>query len=235
MLPLLDWTTDSAEAKAVWEGFLWSPRPYGPLLRAFKRQFLGTASHYGELGEHARQFAALLTYAALGPMDGYTVEEWRAALASLPQEGLEESAQALSQALEGAGEQREEYWRNRLQPFWQEIWPKSRELATADIAESLARMCVAAGAAFPEAEAAVQDWLCPIEHPHFVIHRLHESGLCVRFPAAALRLLAAIIDDQPWGAHGLGRCLELIAQTGAGLTQDPQYQRLREYARRRGE
>lgn len=201
---------------------------------AFKPQFLETARHHAELGEHARQFAAFLTYAALGPVDGYTAEDWRAAVGSLPQEGLEESAQALSQALEGAGDQREEYWTNRIQPFWQDIWPKSRELATTGIAGSLARMCLAAGAAFPEALTAVLDWLRPIEHPYYVIHRLHESGLCARFPIHALRLLAAIVDDQPWGEPELGQCLDLIVQTDEGLAQDPLYQRLRTYARRRG-
>jgi hypothetical protein len=186
------------------------------------------------LGEHGQQFAAFLTYAALGPVDGYSAEEWRAAIAALPQEGLQESAQALVQALEGAADQREEYWKNRIQPFWQDVWPKSRDLATPGISESLARLCIAAGSEFPAALTAVLDWLQPIEHPYYVIHRLHESGLCGRFPIHALRLLAAIVADQPWGAPELGQCLDLIVQADASLAQDPTYQRLREYARRRG-
>jgi hypothetical protein len=113
------------------------------LLIAFKPQFLETARHYAELGENSRQFAAFLTYAALDPVDGYTVEDFQAAIGALQQEGLQEAAQALSQALEGAGEQREEYWKNRIQPFWQHVWPKSRDLASNGIAESLARMSIA--------------------------------------------------------------------------------------------
>ncbi|WIC27921.1 hypothetical protein QM048_06405, partial [Escherichia coli] len=50
------------------------------------------------------------------------VEEFRTAISALPQEGLEVAAQALYQALEGAGDQREEYWKNRVQPFWQQVW-----------------------------------------------------------------------------------------------------------------
>jgi hypothetical protein len=234
LLPRFDWAADRVEAKAVWEGFLWSPRLYQPLLLAFKPQFLDTARHYDELGEHAEQFAAFLTYAALGPMDGYTAEEWRAAIAALPQEGLHESAQALVQALEGAADQREEYWKNRIQPFWRDVWPKSRDLATTGISESLARLCIAAGSEFPAALTAVLDWLRPIEHPHYVIHQLHESGLCDHFPKHALRLLDAIVRDQPWAAPELRQCLDLIEQADAALAQDPSYQRLREYARRRG-
>ena len=121
LLPLFSWNNPT-EAKGVWEGFLWSPRVYPPLLTAFKPQLLESANHYTDLGEHRQQFAAFLTYAALGPTDGYTVDEFRSAMGALPQDGLEESAQTLSQILEGAADQREDYWKHRVQPFWK---PKS--------------------------------------------------------------------------------------------------------------
>jgi hypothetical protein len=186
------------------------------------------------LGEHRQQLAAFLTFAALGPTEGYTSEEFRSAIGALPQEGLEECAQALSQALEGASDQREEYWKNRIQPFWQHVWPKSRDLATPRIAESLTRLIIAARSEFPVALTAVQDWLRPIEHPHYVVHLLHESGLCNRFAADALRMLDAVIDDQQWAPRELGQCLDGIVQAAPPLAQDARYQRLREYSRRRG-
>lgn len=232
LLPLFGWS-NPVEAKAAWEGFLWSPRLYQPLLTAFKSQFLDCANHYADLGEHRQQFATFLTYAALGPTEGYTAEEFRSAIGALPQEGLEESAQALSQALEGAADQREDYWKNRAQPFWQQIWPKSRDQATPRIAESLTRMVIAARGEFPAALAAVQDWLQPIEHPDYVVHLLHESGLCSRYPADALSLLNAVIDDQQWGPRELGQCLDQIVQAAPNLAQDARCLRLREYSRRR--
>lgn len=235
LLPRFDWAAERMEAKAAWEGFLWSPRPYRPLLLAFKPQFLDTANHYGELGAHGRQFAAFMTYAALGPVDGYTAEEWRAAIAALPQEGLQESAHALVQALEGAADQREQYWKNRIQPFWQDVWPKSRDLATPGISESLARLCIAAGAKFPDALNDVLDWLQPIEHPYYVFKLLHDSGLCGRFPIHAVRMLAAIVNDRPWGARGLKKCLDVSVQADARLAQDPRYQQLSEYSKKRGD
>lgn len=234
LLPLFNWAVDVGEAKAVWEGFLWSPRLYQPLLIALKTPFLETSRHYADLGEHAQQFAAFLTYAALGPIEGYTMEEFRDAIGALPQEGLQESAQALSQALEGAADQREEYWKNRIQPFWKHIWPKSRDLATPSIAESLVRLSIAAGSEFPSVLMAVQDWLRPIEHPHYVVHRLVESGLCGRFSEDALRLLNIIIDDQPWAPRELGQCLDTIVKVIPELARDDRYQRLFEYSRQRG-
>jgi hypothetical protein len=232
LLPLFDWNRSSVEAKAAWEGFLWSPRLYRPLLIAFKSQFLSTGNHYADLGEHRHQFAAFLTYAALEPVETYTAEDFRVVIGGLPQEGLQDVASSLSQALEGAGERREDYWKNRVKPFWQRVWPKSRDLASNSIAESLARMCIAAGGEFPSALAAVVDWLLPIEHPHYVVHRLQEAGLAVRFPGAALQLLAAILDDQPWAPRELGQCLDAIAQASPGSRQDARYRRLVDYERR---
>lgn len=233
LLPLFSWN-NPAEAKAVWEGFLWSPRLYQPLLTAFKRQFLDSAHHYADLGEHRQQFAAFLTYVALGPTEGYTLDEFRSAIGALPQEGLEVSAEALCQALEGVADQREDYWRNRVRPFWLQVWPKSRELATPGIAESAAKLAIAAQSEFPAAMVAVQDWLQPIQHLYDVVHPLLVSGLCTRFPEEALRLLDAVVADQQWAPQELGQCLDQIEKAAPQLARDPRYHRLREYLRRRG-
>ncbi len=232
LLPLFHWNNPS-EAKAVWEGFLWSPRLYQPLLTAIKSQFLDSANHYDDLGEHRQQFATFLTYAALERTEGYTVAEFRSAIGVLPQEGLEQSAEALSQATEGAGDQREQYWKHRVLPLWQQIWPKSRELVTPRIAEILAGLAIAARGEFPTALAVLQGWLKPIEYPHFVVKRLFESNLCEQFPEDALRLLNAVIADQQRGPRDLGRCLNQIAQAAPQLAEDVVYLRLHDYSRKR--
>lgn len=233
LLPLFDWNSP-IEAKSAWEGFLWSPRLYAPLLIAFKPHFLRSARHYADLGEHRRQFAAFLTYVAIGPMEGYTLDEFRSALSSLPQDGLEKSAQALAQALEGAADQREEYWRNRIHPLWKHAWPKSRDLASPRMAESLTRLIVAAGSEFSAALDAIQDWLRPLEHPDHAIRLLRQAGVCTLFPVDALRLLSMVIADQQWAPQELGRCLDEISRAAQPLTQDHRYQRLLEYSRKRG-
>ena len=233
LLPLFSWS-NRAEARGVWQGFLRSPCLYQPLLTAFKPDFLESAKHYTDLGEYRQRFAAFLTYAALGPTEGYTVAEFRAAIGALPQEGLEASAQALFQALEGtADQQREDYWKNRVQPFWQQVWPKLGDLATEQIAESLFRLAIAARGKFPIALDKVQDWLKPIKHPHYVVRLLCKSGLCRQYPKHALRLLNALITDQQrWVHYKLKECLNEIERASPALAQDFQYQRLREYSRR---
>lgn len=232
MLPLLDWHNDAAEARAAWSGFLWSPRLYRPLLVAFKKQFLDTAHHYETLGVHGDQFACLLTYAALEPLDTYTVHDFQAALAILPQKGLQDAAQALFQALEAAGEKREDYWANRIYPLWQRIWPKSRQLASMQIAESLAGLSIAARNQFPAALDAVLAWLQPIEHPGFIVGQLCESGLARCFPEDALRLLNAIIGNQSLAPHELAQCLIDISQAAPALQHDGRYKRLLDCSKR---
>lgn len=234
LLPLFHWS-NSTEAKAVWQGFFWSPRLYPPLLLALKAQFLACANHYSEMGEFRSQFSTFLTYAALEPMDGFTREEFQSAFSQLPATALEEAAQALSQVLEGTGAQREEYWRSRLHPFWRNVWPQSGDRATPRIAEALIRVAIAAGSEFPTAFAAFKDWLLPIEYLHFVMGLLHKSGLCGRFPREALSLLDRVIDDQPWASPEMGQCLDEIVQAVPEFRQDRRYMRLHEYSRRRSQ
>jgi hypothetical protein len=234
LLPFFDWEVNPVEARAVWAGFLWSPRLYQPLLVAFKPHFLATSLHYHHLGEYARQYAAFLTYAAIESVDGYSSEDFCYAIERLPQEGLEESAQALAQALEAAGDQRQEYWRNRIQPFWKHIWPKSLDHATQSISEDLMKLAIAAGSAFPSALNEVQGWFRPIEHPDFVVHRLKESGHCKQFPEGALQLLDAAIADQRWLPSELRPCIDMILSSEPKLKDDFRLKRLLEYVRRHG-
>lgn len=235
LLPLLDWNLSEIEAQAAWEGFLWSPRLYRPLMEAIKPTFLNTVNHYAQLGKHNKQFAALLTFAALDPGDTFTVAQLATAIRALPPDGLRESARALVQALEGAGDQREDYWKNRVLPFWERIWPKSNDQASSANAESLARLCVAAGGELPSAMAAIGNWLRVVQDPDYVIHRLQESGLSTRFPEDTLRLLFTILGDQPsWLSSELRQCLDAIGQAAQNLRQDHRFMRVDELARRFG-
>jgi hypothetical protein len=235
LLPLFDWHVSSIEARSAWEGFLWSPRLYRPLMTAIKVPFLETALHYEKLGSHAEQYAAFLTFAALDPGDTFTPEELAGAIRQLPASGLKSSAQALVRALEGAREQPGEYWRNRLLPFLHNIWPKSRDLITPSISESLARLCVTAGEAFPEALHELRNWLQPAQHPDYVVHLLHEAKLCEQFPGDALKLLDTVVgDDAQWLPRELRKCLDEIEQAEPQLNTDARFVRLAELCRRRG-
>ncbi len=235
LLPLFDWKKSSGEARAAWQGFLGSPRLYWPLLEAIKQPFLGTAERYAQLGRRNDQYAAFLTFAALEPGGIFSKFELATATRSLPSDGLHAAAQALVRALEGTGEQRGEYWRNRVLPYFKSIWPKSRSAMTPVISESLARLCVAAQDAFPEALVELTHWLQPVEYPDHVVHLLHDAKIPERFPEAALAFLSIVIgDDAQWPPSDLGDCLQAIRHASPALEADPRFQRLTEYLRRHG-
>ena len=236
LLPLFNWQRSEQEARCAWEGFLWSPRLYRPFLEAVKPALLETSRHYEALGNHQEQYVAFLTYAALDRGDTFTVHELRGAFQALPQKGLGEVTQALVRGLEGAGKQREVYWKNRIAQFWRSIWPKDA-LTSPSIANNLFRLCIAAADQFPAALTAVRAWLQPeqpVQHPGYLVHLLSETPLCRRFPRETLDWLDLLIDDQPWAPRELGSCLDQITEADPTLAQDDRMLRLRNYLRRRG-
>lgn len=235
LLPLFNWQCSEVEARAAWEGFLWSPRLYRPLMERMKPAFLDTARHYEVLGKRDGQYASLLTFAALEPGDTFTISELADATRALPPHGLHDAAEALVHALEGAGERRADYWTNRVIPYLHDIWPKTRDNVSPSIAESLGRLCVAAQEAFPEALRLLRAWLQPPAHPDYLIHLLHEAGICNQFPGPALDFLSLVIGDQSqWPPSDLRACLDAVRVAAPSLETDPRFERLIAYVRQYG-
>ncbi|EAR22939.1 hypothetical protein [Nitrococcus mobilis] len=135
-----------------------------------------------------------------------------------------------------AGEQRVDYWKNRVRPYLRSIWPKSRDLATPTVSENLARLCIAAQEAFPEALEELRHWLQPLQDPDYPVQRLHQAGLCREFPADALTFLNLIIGEgTQWIPDDLANCLKLIRDKKPQLEAGPRFQKLLEYVRRAGQ
>ena len=235
MLPLFDWENSEAEARAVWEGFLWSPRIYPPLMEVLKPSFLNTANHYDRLGRHGEQYAALLTFLGVDPGDFFEAAELRAATAALPQEGLDHCAETLCQAVNGAGEQRADFWRNRAAPYLNRVWPRSREMMSRSISTNFSLACVAAGEAFPDALQGVRPWVQPVQYPDRIAEALREAEMDTRFPERALELLHRTVggDDGEFVLE-LGDCLRAIREAEAALEEDHRFQRLRQILRANG-
>ena len=234
LVPLFDWQRSLSEAKAVWEGFFCSPRLYRPLMEVIKNSFLDTANHYEALGRHGEHYPAWLTYAALDLGDIFTTTQLRVATGGLPDRGLLRVADALADALKGAGGQRVEHWKNRTLPYLQKIWPKPIARRTPAISGSLGRVCIAAGDAFPAAVKELRDWLQPPEYPGMVMLRLKESKLCSRFPDPALEFLHLIVGENLLGLEDLKVFLEQIRAAEPELKNDSRFQRLRELLHRGG-
>lgn len=229
LLPVFDWQSSEVEARAAWEGFLGSPRIYPPLMESFKSQFLDTAKHYVNLEKYGEQYAALLTFVSLEPGDIFKKSELAVATRSLPPEGLKSVARALVNALEGTTQHRAEYWKNRVLPYWKSVWPKSSRIINPSISGNLARLCIAAQDAFPDALQELRHWLNPPEFPDFLVNLLYEAKLCKLYPEKSLAFLDIIIANQMRAPQNLQNCLNAIRETRQELGIDPRFQRLNEY------
>ena len=233
LLPLFDWKVSELEARSAWEGFLWAPQLYGPLLADLKSTFLESASHYAALGKHGRQYASVLVYASLDPRDVFAKRELAMATLALPPEGLQEAAAALIRAVEAAGEQRSDYWKNRVRPYLRDIWPKTGANASPAVAEGVGRVCIAAQEAFPPTFNELRGWLQRLKYPDQLVRRLHEKGLCEQFPERALEFLDLIVEGQDqWPPNELRDCLRSIRSADPILESDHRFMRLRVYLRR---
>ncbi|MBN3228182.1 anti-phage defense-associated sirtuin Dsr1 [Pectobacterium brasiliense] len=232
LLPFFNWDNPS-EARVVWSGFLWSPRLYQPLFDIFKQDFLRTVNHLDLLGEYNNQYISVLTYTALDMAESFTDVEFREAFNTLTNEGLETVLQALTQALEAAGDQREAYWANRITPFWNSLWPKSIERITPRISELLVQLILSAGDAFPAGYKLISAWIIPVEFLHYLIHLFLNSGMCNKYPKESLDILSALIVDQPLLPDEISICLEQIFMGDPTLEKSQHAERLKTYLRRK--
>lgn len=227
LLPFFDWSNPK-NACAVWSGFLTSPRLYLPILTELKENLLICAAHYSELSEMSAQYSSFITRLAINGLDGFSEKEMRDAFDVLPEEGLENAAQTLAQLLESAGDQREEYWGNRVGPFIATVWPKSVNKMSSKISSHFARLPIAAGSEFPNALNAVRDWLTPINHISFVTISLERSKQCSKFPKESLDLLHRLTDTEQWLNPDFGKCLDDIIVAMPNLKNDGNYLRLKQ-------
>lgn len=233
LIPRFSWSASRTEARIAWEGFLWAPRLYPPLMVLLKKDFIATASHYQALGDHRLQYAGFLTYVALELRDEFSKTELAQATALLSEEGLGQALRVIINALEAAGDRRGAYWQNRIVPYLKDTWPKTLATKTKKIADGFARLCLAAGDAFPLAVRELEPWLEVYNRRDIEVQQLKESKLCERFPQDALHFLDLIVGDLfAYAAPDLDVCLNQIVANSPSMSSDPRLIRLREVVRR---
>ena len=233
LLPLFDWQRCEDEARAAWEGFFWSPRLYPSLAQAIKSYFLDTARYYQAL-KNKKQYAVLLTLVSLNLRDIFTKTELAEATRQLPPAGLHNCAWILFKSLEASGDQRADYWANRIVPYLRYIWPKSKDCLSPEIAENFGYLCIAAQNNFPDALSILGGWLQPLRHSGHIVHQLNQANLCPQFPRETLEFLGRLINEQTFSPFGkLGKCLKTIRQAEPALETDTQYNRLMDYVHQR--
>lgn len=226
LLPLFSWQRSKIEASAAWKGFLWSPRIYPPLFDKIKNHLFDTVLHYDLLGKAGKQYASLMTYVALNFSDMFSSKELARLTLKLPSEGLNEVSSSLMQAFKAAKD-KSEYWRQQLNPYILNVWPKSSTIANQTISANFCKICLVSGDLFPDVFEELKVWLIPINHPNYLIRQCNKAKLGEKYPSSVLELLDVIIGDKCGTLlDDLQKCLDSIINADKRLFEDSKYQRL---------
>jgi len=233
LIPLFDWSVSESEAKVAWEGFLWSPRLYRPLLKKMAATFLETANHYDKISEGLREmYAELLTYAALDRRDVFTEESLRRSFSVLPEAALIKALHSAVWMMKNDPPRAVTLWQNQVSPFFAKIWPWNHTWQDMEYQRLLAEACLGAGNSFPAALQQLSPRLKPGGRVGMTLYALageKEGGkLCEKFPDDVLRLLSLIITPEHVGYQWtyLKKCLEKISQANPTITELPEYKKL---------
>ncbi|MCY3674560.1 MAG: hypothetical protein OXH65_14120 [Paracoccaceae bacterium] len=229
LLPLFDWNKSEAESRSAWKSLLWSPTITMPLMDKLKSCFFETADHYDKLGKHGENYAALLTYYGLGfPNELNGDREIYTALGKLPQKALDHASHYLFRSVNSSGDQRTEFWNNRVKPFLQNIWPKTTDKSSQDISLNFAKACIRSGEVFPEASGQIEQWLVPLDYPDQIARLIKKERFDITYPKHSLKLLCKVYPDIPnIYSNILKECLANIANEKPALKNVSCFHRLK--------
>ena len=228
LIPAFEWDADVTKAAAMWDSFLHAPRIYLPLLELLKSPFLAVPDHIGDLEEQRlEQYTRFLTYIALGEASVLSSKELRDVFSKLPAKYLNTVTETLFRALQGAGEQQEEYLKNRVIPFVKNFWPSKPEARTQITFRNFAQMAAVSRKGFEDAFACFKNYLGPTEDFSYLLHLLEDGDLAADHPSEILAVLNATIpQDVPYLYGGLGPLLGFIEGANPALATDPNFIRL---------
>ena len=228
LIPAFEWDADVTKAAAMWESFLHAPRIYLPLLELIKSPFLAVPDHSDVLEEQCmKQYTRFLTYIALGEASVFSSKELRDVFSNLPARYLNTVAETLFRALQGAGEQQEEYLKNRVIPFVKNFWPSKPEARTEITFRYFAQMAAVSRKGFQDAFAFFKNYLGRTTDFDYLLHLLEDGELAADHPSEILALLSATIPSDVPYLHGrLGPLLSITQRANPALSIDPNFIRL---------
>lgn len=194
--------SDQADGDAFWDGVIGSARVPAPIL--FGRIVSG-------LIERTRRPRTRRHHSTI--LAGFLLAGWGGAEDALKAEPLVSDAQLREVLIWGDDRLRTQMlwqlkqwsanshsrWRDRVIPFFANVWPKQRALRTPRISAALADFLLASGEIMPALMPSILPRLVPIRGGSLrtIVTDDPENGPALRFPAAILDLLWAILGDDP--------------------------------------
>ena len=235
LLPLLNWQ-HSPRAPALWQGYLWQfsmPPDLWPLLKA---DFLEAVRREGTSSDRGVAASWLVAICIHYP-EWISAPEVAGALSAAAEVGRAAASHVVWRIMSGANEKADTLWRERVEPFLRESWPRQQALRAPSTSLNLARAAIHTRDEFPRAVNTLQDILVPTPDLELVTYELKKGHptLPDEHPVELLRLLASLLDTTcQWADSSLRETLQRIVRACPECTARPEYRKIDEYALIRG-
>lgn len=223
-------TSASAEAPSLWSAYAAAPRLGPNLLVAFKSPFLEVLRGWAGDAVQAR-LTGLFVAICLDIPEQLASGEVHGVVDEMTEEALQRVLRSLKQRMKGDhkgdSEARSRVWRDRVQPWLDQYWPRVLCRNTPATSRAMLAMIVEAADAFPEAV----DW--SLAHLRAVadqgLRPLDLGDTVEQYPDDVFRLLKKVVDDEenpPGQRRVLRRLLDRLKKARPALAQDADFQRL---------
>lgn len=227
LIPRFAWTTED-EARACWQGYMWSPWTPPSLWRQLKSHAKATVEHLDQLNKGRVPFVQLIASISLDGK-GLSPTETRAFLRALTVEDLAHVARWLRRRVAGDADDRR-FW-SLVKRWLGNVWPRDRARTHSSIAEPFAQMAIDARRRFSETVDVVLPYLVPNDGAYFVLTKALELGLAEAEPTHTLKLVDAIIPDNLlYGHERLGDVVARLTAAAPEIAESVQMRRLRRIA-----
>jgi hypothetical protein len=191
------------DGDALWDGILWPARaPSRSLFERLKPSLLARALKPARRRAEANVIAGFLLIGWGGDATAdraeqlVTNDEFRDILAESDDDLRGQVLWYLQQWSADA----EGRWRDRVIPFFTQVWPNHRALRTPQMSARLADFAFASGDLFPDVVGAILPRLVPVRGSALrtlLLDRVGQAHPARRFPATTLDLLWAILAEDP--------------------------------------
>jgi hypothetical protein len=165
----------------------------------------------------------------------YSVKEQQNVLNSIGQEGLKAIAQFIELSLGEDTQQIDQYWKNRIKPFFINAWPKEAKFLCPEISGSFAVMSLALDGEFEDAVKSIKSILTPFDINRFLT-KLKKSQHIEKHPRTAFDLLATVFDtnvEQCWFVDDLREVIASLVENCPDLKSDPRYIKIEQFLKRK--
>ena len=207
----------------LWEGFFWHSRCPTDLLQAIKNLFFEILRYLDRIPDEIRSRAVeLFTYLAVPPIYGINVDEAKDVLWRLGPDKLVYVARVLNVMLRDADEKSPMFWRETLQPWFTNVWPRRLTDRSPALTDSLAQMAIESGDAFPFVVEEITDVLTN-ENGRFALYSLNDNEkdtkLVSKYPEASLTLIDKLFHEGSY-ISGLSELLNAIGKANPSLKKN---------------